>query len=331
MARSKKKDKAGAKGEDKGLRKARKAWRALEDEIDKEFSMLVREGFDIGELLTLRWDYRYDKMGRFKLTQEQLEFFVAEAEAVLAGLPPPKAPGAVAGLTAMAPQGPGGAPPAEYKRKSDVDMELIEKYLERRVSRETRSELESVYKEAFGEDLVVPQNIDLVDLSFRTGDLLEADRQGKFTKEEALGLPSEGKAQEKKEEAVEAEAAPAVKRESAAAGVAMAWKRGVPPGPTRDLKWSAWNPFKFWLLPKRWAGNRVGRYYTLFLLNLSIYILTLLPLAIPFFIRLIVTTIRYVWRRFLKQSITPKIRALKEKAAVPPAEAEKKPSGAKSS
>lgn len=338
MARDKKKPKAGksaAKGEDKGLKKARKAWRALEDEINKEFAMLVREGFDIAELETLRWDYRYDKFGRHGLTQEQVEFFVAESDAILAGLPPPKAPGSLAAPAAQSAPAPSAASSAEYKRKSDVDMELIEKYLERRGSRETRSELESVYKQAFGEDLVLPPTLDLVDLSFHSADLQDSQRPGKLTKEQVLGIPSEEKPEEKKAVEIKAEAAPAEKREPRAAGVAMAWKRGVPPGPTRDEKWSFWNPLKFWVIPKRLARSRVGRYYAIFILNLAILILQIFPgLTIPLIIRTIAWIVRYVWRKFLKQRVAPAIESLKEKAAVPAtpsSDAEKKPSGAKSS
>ncbi len=328
--------KAAKKGVPKDIKRAETRWRALEDEIDEEFNTLQRDGFEIAELETLRWDYRYDKLEAHKVTQEQIEFFVAEAEAKAAGMPPPRAPWATAGADA----GPAGAARApalseEYKRKSQVDLELVEKYLERRVGRETRSEMESVYKEAFGEDLHVPAKVDLVDFSYHASDVVGADQHRRLSKAEILGIPAEANAEDAKAEgkAEAVAAAPAVKKESRAAAAAMAWKRGVPQAPTRDAKWSPWFPFKIWLIPKRLAGTSVPTYYALLIVNLVIFIATLAPLLIPFLFRSIVWLAIYIWRRFLKQRVAPAMQTLKEKAAVPPAgsaDAEKKSAPAKS-
>jgi hypothetical protein len=327
VAKDKKAAKAAkkeARGKDsKDLRKMRSSWRKLEDEIDAEFAVLVREGYPIEELETLRWDYRYAKLEDSKLTQEMLEFFVAESEALAAGLPPPPVPGASAAPAA------GGAPGlaqgaataqtgADYHRKSQVDLDLVEKYLERRVGRETRSEMHALYKEAFGEDLSVPEKVDLVDMSYHA-DITGADASRKLSKSEILGTPEEPKSDAPKVEAkAEAAAAPEVKKESKVVGFVMVSKRGVPEGPTRDAKWSAWNPFKFWLIPRRLAGKSVGRYYAIFLVNLVIFILQFALLLVPFAIRGIVTLAKWIWARFLKQKMGSAVANLKEKAAVPP-------------
>jgi hypothetical protein len=318
MAKDRKKDKAAKKAagkEPKDLRKARAQWRALEDQIDNEFKMLVRDGYPMEELDTLRWDYRYAKLEDFKITQEQLEFFVAEADAKAAGLPPPLPPGVTARPDDKGAQGVPGGPTtgAEYQRKSQVDLDLVEKYLERRVGRETRTEMQSLYKEAFGEELQVPEKVDLVDISYH--DMAGADAARKLSKAEILGIPDDAKPEEKKEEPVAA--APAVKKESRSLAVAMAWKKGVPPGPTRDEKWSALNPFKFWLIPKRLAGTSVGKYYAYFAVNLVIFVAQFALLLIPFLIRLFFWGIRYIWRRLLKQRVAPAMEKLKEKAAIP--------------
>jgi len=106
MAKEKKPKKEKGAKESKEWRKARSRWQALEDEIGKEFGSLVEDGYDVLELETLRWDYRYDKLVPYKLTKEQLEYFVAEADARAANLPAPPKPGE----TAAAAGGSQGAP-----------------------------------------------------------------------------------------------------------------------------------------------------------------------------------------------------------------------------
>lgn len=326
MAKDKKSEKAAKKAqgkEPKELRKARSAWEAMERQIDNEFRMLVREGYPMEELETLRWDYRYAKVDEFKITQEQLEYFVAAADARAQGLEAPPMPGApaptaesAAGGAASAQSGPTTG--ADYQRKSQVDLDLVEKYLDRRVGRETRSEMQDLYKEAFGEELHVPAKVDLVDISYHA-DITGADKAAKLSKMEILGVPDDAKPEEKKEEAKveEVAAAPAVKRESRILGVIMVAKKGVPEGPTRDAKWSVWNPFKFWVIPRRFAGKSKGKYFAILGINLVIFIGQFALLLIPFLLRLIVTGIRYIWARFLKQKVAPAMASLKEKAAVP--------------
>jgi len=94
------------------------------------------------------------------------------------------------------------------------------------------------------------------------------------------------------------------------------------------------NPFRFWLIPKRFAGKNRALYYILFFVNLIFFLAQFVLVFIPFIIRTVLFLIRWVWRRFVKPRVAPALQALKEKAAVPPAqaaEAEKKPAGAKSS
>ncbi len=335
MAKDKKAKKDKGAKESKEWRKARARWQALEDEVGKEFGSLVEDGYDILELETLRWDYRYDKTDQYKLTKAQIEYFVAEADAKAANEPAPPKPGEpsaaaqAAGASASAsPQG------GEYQRKSEVDPELIEKYLEKRITRVARNDFAAAYKEAFGEDLHVPDNLDLVEMSYSTREIAAADRAVKLSKAEILGLPEEATAAQAAAPEAVAEVAPAVKRPSQAAAAVFAFRRGVPKGPTRDEKWSAWNPFKFWLIPKRLAGASVGRYYVFLLVNLLIFVGQFVLLFIPFLIRLIVWGIGYIWKRLLKQRVAPALKSLKDKAAIPPqsaAEGKKEPSGTKSS
>lgn len=335
MAKEKKAKKGKGAKESKEWRKARARWQALEDEIGKEFGSLVDDGYDLQELETLRWDYRYDKIEQYKLTKEQIEFFVAEAQAKASNLPSPPKPGESApGFEAAPGASTASAGGGQYQRKSQVDPELIEKYLEKRITREARNDFASAYQQAFGEDLVVPPNMDLVEMSYSTREIAAADRAVKLSKAEILGIPEEAKAEEAKAPEAMAEAAPAVKRPSQAAAAVFAFRRGVPRGPTRDQKWSAWNPFRFWLIPKRLAGASVGRYYAFLLVNLLIFIGQFLLLLIPFAIRLIVWGVGYIWKRLLKQRIAPALKSLKDKAAIPPpssGEPKKEPSGTKSS
>lgn len=313
--------------ERKSQKKLSKAFDQLERDIDDEFKLLMEtEGFPMDELEGLRWDYRFEKAADAGLSREQLEYFVARKEAALTGAEPPKplgGKGAAAAGTA--------ASSGEYVRKSDVDIALVEKYLERKGSRNVESELSSVYKQMFGEDLHIPERVELADYTPKATPM---EPSTKVTKEEIFGLAEGQKSEEKKAEAAPAEAAPAVKRPSKAKGVALAWKKGVPQGPTRDEKWSVWNPFRFWVIPKRFAGKSVGKFYVIFIVNLVFFFAQFLLLLIPFILRSAVTFFRYIWRKFLKQRMVPKFQALKEKAAVAPAtpsEGEKKPSGAKSS
>ncbi len=334
MARGDKKEKKEAKAakrslkaEPKDVKKARKEWQDLEESINHEFATLVRDGFDMAELETLRWDYRYDKLAEYEgITQEQLEFFVAESEAKAAGLEAPHAPWETgAPSAAKAGAGAAAASGTDYQRKSQVDMDLIEKYLDKRIAKDTRSELEAVYKDAFGEDLHVPKNLDLVDLSYMPSDVSDADRQRRLSKAEILGLPEDIKAEAaKKEEEAKAEAAPVVptvKKPSGAIAAAMAWRKGVPKGGTYDEKWSALNPFKFWLIPKRFAGESIVRYYAILAVNLVIFIGQFVLILIPFAIRAILWGVRYLYRRLLKPRLAPALQSLKEKAAVPPPKA----------
>jgi hypothetical protein len=315
--------------ERKRQKKLSKAFDQVERDIDDQFKFLMEtEGFPLDELEGLRWDYRLDAAADAGLTREELEYFVAKKEAELSGAEPPKPLGAKG---AAAPVAAASAASGEYVRKSDVDIALVEKYLERKGSRNVESELSSVYKQMFGEDLHIPERVELADYTPKATDTKPST---KVTKEEIFGLEGGAKPEEKKAEAAPAEAAPAAKQPSRAKGVALAWKKGVPEGPTRDEKWSIWNPFRFWVIPKRFAGKSVGRFYVIFIVNLVFFVAQFALLLIPFLLRLLVTGIRYIWRRFLKQRMVPKFQALKEKAAVPqgtPAEAEKKPSGAKSS
>src|SRR3989304_1277920 len=75
------------------------------------------------------------------------------AARVRAATPPaPPKPGetaAAAGGSQGAPAG--SAADAQYQRRSEVDVELIEKYLEKRITREARNDFASAYKDAFGE------------------------------------------------------------------------------------------------------------------------------------------------------------------------------------
>jgi len=208
--------------------------------------------------------------------------------------------------------------PAEYERKSTVDMNLIDKYLDRHVERDSTAELAQIYKAAFGEDLHVPEKLSLVDLTYRTSGLSEA---GKVTKEEMFDLPQA----EKKEEAAVA-AAPAVPKESGVLKFATAYKRGVPEGPGFGGKLKWYNPARLWLIPKRFCGGRVGRYYLLFLINLVLFFVLLLP-------RLIMWPIFFVLR-LLKRFVAPKVqdkvgsrmRSFQEKMAEPPKPSPQKPS-----
>jgi hypothetical protein len=338
----------GAPAQDDGLDRSerkeaerqKKRYADLEKAIDKEFSVLAKKhDYSREELEELRWAYRYDLAADYKLTAEDVEFYAAGAEAVAAGGAAPKRrrlkrakEATPTGGAGEAGQTGGAEGTAEYARKSDVDIDLIEKYLDRKVYRTTRAEMAQVYKDMYGEDLLVPEHVDLVDLSRPMRDLEDADRARKLTKAQVFGLPEEAKEEDEKkaEEAATVEAAPAVKRESRALGLTMAWKRGVPRGPTYDAKWSVWNPLRFWVIPKRFAGQSVLFYYILFVVNLIIFFGQFVLLLIPFLLRLLVTVIRWVWKRFLKQAIAPRLKSLKDKAAIPPADGEKKPSGTKS-
>lgn len=336
MARKKKKAEAFdsdlSPEERKRQKKLSKAFDQLERDIDDEFKLLMEtEGYPMDELEGLRWDYRFEKAADAGLSREELEYFGAKKEAALSGAEPPKPLGAKGAAVAAGPAAGASAASGEYVRKSEVDLALVEKYLERKGSRNVENELSSVYKQMFGEELHIPERVELADYTPKATDMKPST---KVTKEEIFGLAEGAKPEEKKAEAAAVEAAPAVKKPSKAMGVALAWKKGVPEGPTRDEKWSVWNPFRFWVIPKRFAGKSVGKYYVIIAINLVIFLGQFGLLLIPFLLRLIVTAIRYIWRRFLKQRLVPKFQALKEKAAVPPpppAEGEKKPSGAKSS
>jgi hypothetical protein len=293
--------KRSLKSEPKDVKKARKDWQDLEGAIDHEFATLVRDGFDQAELETLRWDYRYDKLPEYEgITQEQLEFFVAESEARAAGIEAPHAPWDT-GAPSAAKAGEGAAAPSgtDYQRKSQVDMDIIEKYLDKRVAKDTRSELEAVYKEAFGEDLLVPKNLDLVDLSYMPSDVSDADRQRKLSKAEILGLPEDIKAEAaKKEDEAKVEAASAVKKESSALAFATAFRKGVPEGPGFGSKWAAYNPFHLWVIPKKYCGSSVPRYYLFFLINLVLTVLLFIP-------RIIIWPIVFIFK-VLNRFVAPK-------------------------
>ena len=333
MAKEKKPKKEKGAKESKEWRKARSRWQALEDEIGKEFGSLVEDGYDVLELETLRWDYRYDKLVPYKLTKEQLEYFVAEADARAANLPAPPKPGetaAAAGGSQGAPAG--SAADAQYQRRSEVDVELIEKYLEKRITREARNDFASAYKDAFGEDLVVPANLDLVDMSYSTREIAAADRAVKLSKAEILGIPEEGKPEEAKAPEPVVEAAPAVAKQSKALAFATAFRKGVPPGPGFGGKWASYNPFHLWIIPKKYCGSSVTRYYLFFAVNLVLTILLFIP-------RLIIWPIIFVYkllRRFAAPKVSgklaPKIRGFQERLAEKPkADADKAKAPAKSS
>src|SRR6266850_4922672 len=344
LARKNNEADAGDDGADRGARKADKKldkrFHKLEKAIDQEFAILAKtQGYAREELEELRWDYRYDWAPRFKLSNEDLEYFTGQQGTAPAGAPAPKQKrgrkgreaAAASSQTASAAQ---SAAPTVYARKSEVDMDLIEKYLDRKIYRNTRNEMAQMYKDAFGEDLVVPERVDLVDLATPARDITDAHRSPKPTKAEIFGLAGDTKVQAaEKAEEPKVEAAPKVKAEPRSIGVLMAWRRGVPDRPTYDQNWSVLNPFRFWFIPKRFAGKNRALYYILFFVNLIFFLAQFVLVFIPFIIRTVLFLIRWVWRRFVKPRVAPALQALKEKAAVPPAqaaEAEKKPAGAKS-
>jgi hypothetical protein len=326
MAKDKKekKQKGDKAPASKQLKKAKAQWEELEREIDKEFVLLQKQGYPKDELETLRWDYRYTKLPDFKITQEQMEYFVAAPEAIAAGVEPPPPPGE--SETKAEAGGAAAAAPVdeEYKRKSKVDMDLVEKYLEHRVGRETRTEMSSLYKEAFGEDLHVPDKLDLTDISYAQ-DMTAAVKPGRLSKSEILGVPDDAKpvTDVKRVEApavAPAPVGPKVKRPSQLLGLLLAFKRGVPEYPTYDEKWWVGHPFRFWVIPKRLAGKSVPKYYGIFAANLAILIVQFFPLlGLPILLRLILWAIRYVWLKFIKNRLTPAMASLKEKAAIQPA------------
>jgi len=312
-------------GTDRATRQADKnldkRFHKLERAIDQEFAILAKtQGYAREELEELRWDYRYDWAPRFKLNQQDLEYFASEQGAVAAGAPvPKKRRDRKAKQAAAEPAVAAAAGPTEYARKSDVDMDLIEKFLDRKIYRNTRNEMARVYKEAFGDDLVVPERVDLVDLAMPARGISEAHRAAKPTKAEIFGLPVEkGVEAAATVEAPKVEAAPKVKRESSAVGIATAYKRGDPQGPTRDEKWSVLFPFKFWLLPKRWAGTKVSTFYILFVFNLILFVVLLFPpiLLVRGLLWAIVFALK-VLRRFVAPKVgskmAPKLKSFQDK------------------
>lgn len=283
--------------------------------------------YDRDELETLRWNYRMDQLEEFKLSEEELRYFVAVKEADEAGLPPPPLPPSLSDEPEQKrAEAEAAQAPQEYARKSQVDMALVDKYLDRHITRDSTAEMAKIYKEAFGEDMHVPEKLSLVDLTYGTGSIGQAH---KVTKTDIFGTPEEIAAEkaaaEKKEAKVEA--APKKAKSGRTRAFVTAYKRGVPEGPSYDAKWSVWNPFRFWVIPRRFAGKSAGRYYLLAIINAVIFIGQFVLLLVPFAIRAIVTALRWVWRRFLRNRVSPGWQRVKERAAqaaaVPP-EGEKK-------
>lgn len=339
MSRKSKKEAAAAstaaglgKHARKELAKKEKRFQELEHHIDEEFRLLVTtESYDWEELNTLRWDYRLDYAKEFKLTEEDIQYFVAKKEGRTLALPP-GAPQPMMAAYAYGSDAYGGQlPTGEYVRMSDVDIALIEKHLERKIRRDSAGALADLYKEATGEDLVVPEKYTLVDLTYPTRDIRAQHKAGKLSKAEILGGPEEKPAQATVEPKAEAkvEAPRAVRRESKALAVALAVRRGVPRGPTYDERWHILNPFRFWVLPKRLAGNSVWLFYILIVLNLVIFIGQFAIILIPFVIRSVLFGLVWIKRIVapkVGQKLGPKFRAMQEKAqkaAGTPAEAPK--------
>lgn len=286
--------------------------------------------YDRDELETLRWNYRLDQMEEHKLTEEELRYFVAVKAADEAGLPPPALPASLSDEPeAQSAAAAAAAPSAEYSRKSQVDMALVDKYLDRHITRDSTAEMAKIYKNTFGEDLEVPEKLSLVDLTYGTGSIGQAH---KVTKTEIFGTPEEIAAEKAAAEkkGAPAEAAAAKPKRGHARGFVTAYKRGVPEGPSYDAKLSLWNPFRFWVIPRRLAGKSVGRYYVFAIINMVIFVGQFVLLLVPFLIRLIVTGIRWIWRRFLRNRVTPglaRVKARAAKAAAVPPEGEKKQEG----
>lgn len=287
--------------------------------------MLAAE-YDREELETLRWNYRMDQMEEYKLTEEELRYFVAAKEAAEAGLPPPPLPGSLAGGTPVEPGQGAAAPQAEYQRKSSVDMALVDKYLERHIERDSTSEMAKIYKEAFGDDLHVPEKLSLVDLTYGTGSIGQAH---KVTKAEIFGTPEEGAAEKAAAaagEAAKVEAVPAPRKESKAVKFATAYKRGVPEGPGTGEKYRMSNPLRVWSIPKRFAGTSVGRYYLLFAINIALFVLLLIPRIFVWPVVFVARLIKRFVAPRVSARVAPRIQGLQEKLAEKPKPAAEKPS-----
>jgi hypothetical protein len=294
--------------EQRRLKKPRKSFEKLERDIDKEFRILAEE-YPLEELESLRWDYRFERADAYHLSREDLEYFVAAKEAEAAGAAAPKVPGSRKGQAHAAADAP-ATPGDEYKRKSDVDIALVEKYLERKVMRNAEQELASVYKQVFGEDLHIPERVDLADYTPRADAVKSAQ---KLTKAEDFGLPEGAKPAEEKKVEAAADAAPAVKKGSAAAAFVLAFKRGVPPGPGFGQNWRMSNPLRVWTIPKRFVGESVGKFYVIFLVNVVLFIVLLLPRA---FLWPILFVARQIKRR-VGGKLAPKLKGLQQKYAEP--------------
>jgi hypothetical protein len=263
-------------------------------------------------------------MEEYKLTEEELQYFVAADEADRSGAAPPPMPASLSGEASASPAAvaaQAGAE-AEYQRRSNVDMALVDKYLERHVERDSTAEMAKIYRETFGEDLHVPEKLSLVDLTYGTGSIGQAAR---LTKTDVFGTPEEIAAEKAAAEAKPVEAAPAVQKESKARKFATAYKRGVPEGPGTGEKFKMSNPLRVWTIPKRFAGKSVGRYYVLFIVNLVLFIVLFIP-------RLIIWPISFAYRmikRFVAPKVSarvaPRLQGLQEKLAEPAKAAPEKP------
>jgi hypothetical protein len=315
---------APEKGSAKHFKKQQKRFRELEEYIDAEFQALSDE-YDREELEELRWDYRLDQMGEYKLTEEEIRYFVAEKEARQNGLPPPELPASLSGSKGgqQAAAAAAAAPQQEYVRKSDVDLALVDKYLERHIERDSTAEMAKIYKETFGEDLHVPEKLSLVDLTYNTGAIKEAHR---LTKTEVFGTPEEIAAEKAAAEGkAKVETAP-TRKESKALKFATAYKRGVPEGLGTGEKYRMSNPARVWSIPKRFAGKSVGRYYVLFAVNLVLFFLLLIP---RIFLWPILTLLRLL-KRFVAPRVAarvaPRIQGIQQKLADPAKAPAEKPS-----
>ncbi len=304
----------------KHLKKAQKRVRELEAYIDSEFEVLS-DTYDREELETLRWNYRLDQMEDYKLTEEELRYFLAVKEAEEVGAVPPMLPASLGGeaLAQPSPEAHGAAE-GEYQRKSNVDMALVDKYLERHIERDSTAEMSKIYKEAFGEELHVPEKLSLVDLTYGTGSIGAA---GKVTKAEIFGTPKEAGAAKVEEKGVEA--TPAVKKVSKSVKFATAYKRGVPEGPGTGEKYRMSNPLRVWTIKKRFAGKSVGRYYFLFVVNLVLFVVLLLPRVIIWPILFVVRLIKRFVAPKVSARIAPRIQSLQSKLADPSKAATEKP------